>query len=85
MDFGTMSDKLGSGSYSHMESFNRDAELVFNNCRKFNPPMTYPVTCADAVEKVYKKEWAKVVEKKLSWGDKRSLQGLLATVVKEDV
>lgn len=85
MDFGTMSDKLGNGSYASMEAFARDLELVFSNCRKFNPPSTYPVTCADVVEKAYKKEWQKAMEKKLSWTEKRSLLGLMTTLVKEDV
>ncbi|KAF8140663.1 hypothetical protein EV363DRAFT_1313061 [Boletus edulis] len=65
--------------------FAKDVELVFNNCRKFNPLMTYPVTCADVVEKVFKKEWAKAFERKLSWAEKRSLQGLMTTLVKEDM
>lgn len=85
MDFGTIGQKLTEGKYSTMEEFAKDAELVFSNCRKFNPPTTYPVNCADAVEKVFKKDWVKVSEKKLSWGEKRSLQGLMTTLVKEDM
>ena len=85
MDFGTMSQKLTDGKYSSMEDFGTDADLVFGNCRKFNPPHTYPVNCADAVEKVFKKEWTKATEKKLSWLEKRSLQGLMTALTKEDV
>lgn len=85
MDFGTIGQKLTEGKYPSMEDFAKDAELVFSNCRKFNPPPTYPVTCADTVEKVFKREWAKAYERKLSWAEKRSLQGLMTTLVKEDM
>jgi transcription initiation factor TFIID subunit 2 len=85
MDFGTMSQKLAEGKYQFMEDFGKDVELVFSNCRQFNPPQTYPVDCADVVENVFKKEWPKIKEKKLSWPEKRSLQGIMTTLVKEDV
>lgn len=85
MDFGTMSSKLNKGTYRFMEEFAKDAELVFHNCRQFNPPATYPVTCADIIEKAFKKEWSKAMEKKLSWQEKRSLQGFMTTLIKEDV
>ena len=55
------------------------------NCKTFNPPATYPWDCADAVEKVMKKEWPKLMEKKLSANDKRGLQGIMAALVKEDM
>ena len=83
MDFGTMSKNLSLGKYSTMEEFARDADLVFANCRRFNPPQTYPVLCADAVERVFKKEWAKAMEKKLSFSEKRALLGLMTTLVKD--
>ena len=67
MDFGTMSTKLSEGTYATMEEFAKDVELIFRNCRTFNPPTTYPVTCADAVERVFKKEWARAMERKLAW------------------
>jgi len=85
MDFGTMSHKLADGKYHFMEDFGKDVELVLSNCRKFNPPQTYPADCADAVDVVFKKEWAKANERKLSWLEKRSLQGLMTTLVKEDM
>ncbi|KAH7907029.1 hypothetical protein BJ138DRAFT_1137716 [Hygrophoropsis aurantiaca] len=85
MDFGTMTDRLNAGKYSTMEEFSKDVQLIFNNCRKFNPPTTYPVTCADAVEKMFKKEWSKMTEKKLSWVEKRALQGMMTTIVREDI
>lgn len=85
MDFGTIGQKLTEGKYATMDDFAKDVDLVFSNCRKFNPPTTYPVDCADAVERAFKKEWAKVLEKKMSWTEKRSLQGLITTLAKEDM
>ncbi|KAI6012544.1 hypothetical protein F5J12DRAFT_818579 [Pisolithus orientalis] len=85
MDFGTMGQKLTEGKYVTMEEFAKDAELVFSNCRQFNPPTTYPVNCADAVEKVFKREWSKAFERKLSWAEKRSLQGLVTSLVKDEI
>lgn len=80
-----MGQHLTEGKYSTMEEFAKDVELVFSNCRQFNPPTTYPVNCADVVEKVFKREWTKSVEKKLSWAEKRSLQGLMTSLVKDDM
>ncbi len=83
MDFGTMMQNLNSGKYSTMEEFCRDVELTFSNCRLFNPPTTYPIQCADIVERVFKKEWARFAEKKMAWSEKRSLQSLMTTLVKD--
>jgi len=80
-----MGEKLTNCNYPYMEDFAKDMQLVFGNCRKFNPPLTYPVTCADIIEKAFKKEWAKAMEKKLAWPEKRSLQGLMTVLVKEDI
>jgi transcription initiation factor TFIID subunit 2 len=85
MDFGTISQNLNQESYATMEEFAQDIELVFSNCRTFNPPSTYPVTCADVIEKAFRREWAKATEKKLSWLEKRSLQGVMTTIVREDL
>ena len=83
MDFGTMSGKLTEGKYRTMEQFKDDMELVFSNCRLFNPPGTVPTICAAVVEKAFKREWPKAMERKLSWTEKRGLQGILTTIVKE--
>ena len=77
MDFGTMGTKLTDHAYTTMEEFAQDVDLVFTNCRTFNPPTTYPVNCADSLERAFKKEWQKAMEKKLSWNEKRSLQGIM--------
>ncbi|KZT72927.1 hypothetical protein DAEQUDRAFT_685309 [Daedalea quercina L-15889] len=85
MDFGTMSTKLSEGAYVTMEEFAKDVELIFRNCRTFNPPTTYPVNCADAVERVFKKEWAKAMEKRLAWNEKRSLQGIMNKLIADPI
>ncbi|KAJ7070580.1 hypothetical protein C8F01DRAFT_1106921 [Mycena amicta] len=85
MDFGTISTRLGSHLYQTMEEFRKDIELVFSNCRTFNPPATFPCDCADAAEKVFKREWPKVAERKISGNDKRGLQGIMTAIVKEDI
>lgn len=83
MDFSTISAKLTEGKYPTMEDFKKDVELIFSNCRQFNPPETYPTICAAVVERVFRKEWPKAMERKLSWAEKRSLQGVMNTLVKD--
>ncbi|KAJ6601377.1 hypothetical protein DFH09DRAFT_1490642 [Mycena vulgaris] len=85
MDFGTISTNLAAGDYETMEEIRKDIELVFSNCKKFNPPATAPWVCADVVEKVFRKEWQKAMERKLSLNDKRGLQGILTTLGKEEI
>lgn len=84
MDFETLSNKLDSGRYSTMEAFARDVELIFANCRQFNPPTTPPTEWASAVERVWKKEWTKAVEKRLGGHEKRALQGLMTRLMKNE-
>lgn len=83
MDFGTISSKLNDGKYATMEEFKADVELVFSNCRQFNPPGTSPTIIVAVVEKVFKKEWPKAMERKLSWTEKRGLQAVLTTLSKD--
>jgi len=85
MDFGTMLNKLSQNKYITMDDFAKDMNLVFANCRQFNPPGTYPVDCAGTVEKAFRKEWPKALERKLSWTEKRSLQGIMTNLVKESI
>jgi len=85
MDFGTISSKLNDEKYVTMEEFKHDVELVFSNCRQFNPIGTSQTICAAVVEKLFKKEWPKAMERKLSWTEKRGLQGILTTLVKEQI
>ncbi|KAF5335717.1 hypothetical protein D9611_009745 [Ephemerocybe angulata] len=62
-----------------MEDVKKDVELIFANCRQFNPPGTFPVTCSDLVEKAFKKEVPKAMECKRACAEKRGLQGNLTT------
>jgi len=83
MDFGTMLTNLNESKYQSMEQLKKDMELVFSNCRQFNTPDTYPTKCAAIVEKIFKKEWPKAMERKLSWTEKRGLQGIMTAFVKD--
>lgn len=83
MDFETIENKLKDGRYSTMEEIAKDINLIFSNCRQFNPPGTSPVLCADVVEKAWKKEWVKATEKRLTFPEKRGLQGLLTNITKD--
>ncbi|KAG6846064.1 hypothetical protein H0H87_006428 [Tephrocybe sp. NHM501043] len=83
MDFGTVGTKLTQNKYITMEDFGKDIELVFSNCRQFNPPATFPIMCTDICERVFKKEWMKAMEKKLSWMEKRGLIGVMTSLVKD--
>ena len=85
MDFGTINQRLNQNKYETMEDFKDDVILVFRNCRQFNPPGTFPYICADNVEAAFNKEWTRAVEKRLEWGEKRSLQGILSQLIKEDM
>jgi transcription initiation factor TFIID subunit 2 len=77
MDLGTMQAKLSRSEYSTMEKFKSDMQLIFSNCRQFNPPLTYPVNCAKVLEDVFNKEWTRAVQKKLESKDKRAMLGII--------
>lgn len=85
MDFGTINQRLNQNKYETMEDFREDVMLVFRNCRQFNPPGTFPCICADNVEAVFLKEWTRAMERRLEWGEKRGLQGILSQLLKEDM
>ena len=68
-----------------MEDFKDDVMLVFRNCRQFNPAGTFPYICADNVEAAFIKEWTRAMERRLEWGEKRNLQGVLSQLMKEDM
>ena len=85
MDFGTVGSKLQRGEYTTMEAVKKDIELVFSNCRQFNPPGTFPVAAAESVERTFRKEWPKAMERKLTFTEKRGLQSVLTNLAKEDL
>ncbi|GAB5362393.1 hypothetical protein AAMO2058_000792900 [Amorphochlora amoebiformis] len=53
MDFGTMLQNINQGKYKTLEEFDRDAMLVFNNCRQFNQPDTSYYRCANLTQNKY--------------------------------
>ncbi|KAJ7597342.1 hypothetical protein C8J56DRAFT_316264 [Mycena floridula] len=84
MDLGTVGKKLAKNLYPTMAHFKHDIDLIFSNCRKFNPFGTFPYVAADKVDLAFQKEWtAKVVDPKLSPGEKRSLVAVLNAIAKE--
>lgn len=79
-----MGKKLDRHQYTTMEQFAKDMFLVFNNCRQFNPPGTEPVQHAEVLEKVFRKEWSKIVDKKIDPGEKKMLQAILTKLRGEE-
>lgn len=51
MDLETMESKLEADNYATPEDFIRDANLIFNNCRKYNNETTPYAKCANKLEK----------------------------------
>ena len=51
MDLSTMEAKLEADSYATPEDFTRDANLIFNNCRKYNNETTPYAKSANKLEK----------------------------------
>lgn len=79
-----MNRKLDKRQYSTMEQFARDMLLVFDNCRQFNPPGTEPIQHAEMLEKVFRKEWGKAMERKMDLNEKKSLQTTLLKLRADD-
>ncbi|SNX84333.1 related to TAF2 - component of TFIID complex [Melanopsichium pennsylvanicum] len=77
MDLSTIEKKVNQASYTTMSEFAADMQLIFENCRQFNPPGTDPCQHADELEKLWRKDWAKTVTPKLEANEKRALVGLL--------
>ncbi len=77
MDLSTMEKKVNQAAYSTMGEFASDVQLIFANCRQFNPPGTEPCQHADELEKMWRKEWAKTVTPKLEANEKRALVALV--------
>ncbi|KAG8714750.1 hypothetical protein FRC11_007261 [Ceratobasidium sp. 423] len=79
MDLGTMGTKLRNGKYKTMDNFKSDVELIVSNCRAFNPPGTFPVLAAEALETAFKREWSKINSevRKISSGDRRALVSMV--------
>ncbi|OBZ67017.1 Histone acetyltransferase GCN5 [Grifola frondosa] len=58
MDFGTMEHKLETNQYSSLDAFVADAQLVFDNCRIYNPEETIYYKSATKLEKFVKEQLA---------------------------
>lgn len=77
MDLGTMEKKTTDGKYSTMGEFRADMELIFSNCRKFNPPNTVPTQYADTLQQAFEQEWHTATALKLEYIETRALQGVV--------
>lgn len=54
MDLGTMETKLENNQYKHVDDLVADAQLVFDNCRAYNPKNSPYAKCADKLDKFFK-------------------------------
>nr|XP_019043571.1 transcription initiation factor TFIID subunit 2 [Kwoniella bestiolae CBS 10118]OCF22501.1 transcription initiation factor TFIID subunit 2 [Kwoniella bestiolae CBS 10118] len=81
MDFGTIVKKIDGRKYKTLGQFARDIELVFANCRQFNPPGEI-TQCADTVESVYWREWPKVASAKMTPEERKAMGSLINQALK---
>ncbi|WRT69673.1 uncharacterized protein IL334_006663 [Kwoniella shivajii] len=81
MDFSTINKKIDNRKYKTLGQFARDVELVFANCRQFNPPGEI-TQCADSVESVYWREWPKVASSKMTPDEKKAIGLLIIQALK---
>ncbi|CDZ96230.1 TATA binding protein associated factor [Phaffia rhodozyma] len=83
MDFATMDNKLSKGKYVTWGDFGADIELIFANCRQFNPPGTGPTEWADLVEDhVRKVEWPRATLKEILPEEKKELSGIISKLIR---
>ncbi|KAK0533952.1 histone acetyltransferase [Tilletia horrida] len=54
MDLSTMENKLENNQYAAIEDLVVDAQLIFDNCRRYNPPQSPYAKCANKLEKFLK-------------------------------
>ncbi|KAE8249841.1 hypothetical protein A4X13_0g5056 [Tilletia indica] len=54
MDLSTMENKLENNQYAVIEDLVVDAQLIFDNCRRYNPPQSPYAKCANKLEKFLK-------------------------------
>ncbi|KAK0529562.1 hypothetical protein OC835_004301 [Tilletia horrida] len=80
MDLGTMEKKLEAGAYGSMDEFASDMELIWANCRLFNPAFSLPCQHADQMEVTWRHEWAKALIPRLEFYEKRAMQSMLNRV-----
>jgi len=58
LDFNTMEHKLGTNQYPNLDVFIDDAQLVFDNCRIYNPDGSIYARNAMKMEKFMKEQLA---------------------------
>jgi len=58
MDFSTMEHKLETNQYPNLDVFEDDAQLVFDNCRIYNPDGSIYARNATKMEKFMKEQLA---------------------------
>jgi len=58
LDFSTMEDKLEMNQYSNLDVFVEDVQLVFDNCRIYNPDGSIYARNATKMEKFMKEQLA---------------------------
>lgn len=58
MDFGTIQTNLHASQYSRAKEFHDDANLVFQNCFKFNPPTDEVNKMGKMLQSVFDQTWA---------------------------
>lgn len=56
MDFGTIKKKLNNNYYANTDEFLKDIELVFSNCKLYNPPESYVVSICNQVLALYQSQ-----------------------------
>jgi transcription initiation factor TFIID subunit 2 len=81
MDLSTMSKKLANHEYDTMESVKADLDLIIANCRRFNPPYTFPTDQADLFEKLVEKEWSKALMFRLSPVERKRLAAIISELM----
>lgn len=59
MDLSTMTNKLKSGQYSTAAEFKSDADLMFSNCFKFNPPDNIVNQMGKEFEREFSSHWSR--------------------------
>jgi len=58
LDFSTIEDKLEMNQYSNLDTFVEDVQLVFDNCRIYNPDGSVYARNATRMEKFMKEQLA---------------------------
>jgi len=62
MDMGTVRQKLVDGKYSDPMEVQKDMELMFHNCYRYNPPSNSVVKAAKKLDTIFHKMWVDHLE-----------------------